>query len=674
MRYLALIGFLGLLLVSCASSPGLGTGSAAQLPSERFELVQSACFEVVQQKSPSDSLTYDKPLNWELQDFTIRNDKYIPLGTAFAINDRELVTAAHVLGLTPGSQIYKTRYIREKRRQGGTTVERVHEIENINAFSNDRDYVVFTVKDKRFNTWLKTDRSFDFNTKIFTAGDAYGEGIVIREGVLLGETPEPENGSWNYLKSSAPTNPGSSGGPLLNKNGEVIGILLMHKDDFCYSLPMKEITPGKAIIHLRETLGFSVFSKRKTTVFEAAWGLPMSYRELDDRYFSSFHDFYVDGMDSLLAEHRQDLFPEGTNSQEALFNSVDTVFPQMFLQDSTSGYWFSTDLNPEITDIGADGSIGSAEIYKDEGVWLLRLNKPRDVSVQELWENPKTAMDLVLKGVNITRKLTERDQGSRILSYGKPVQTTVFSDRFNRLWQINVYFLEYNDLFVMTCSTPTPQGLCMIYVARNSAVMDAWLYDMKKLADFVNISYCGSLEDWEAYLKNPAFLFGAIKNVSVSYKDGSFVDVEMDLVSTRVREGLVRISKQSSLFLGCSVFLRDGRPDYNIRKMTIDSGGGNYGNYLTFYRWTLPPSTSSQDTKDLWKKMILERGHPYDSKAYSKDGTTFIAMLHPSFVIDGKVAMKDFAYTVAAAKEGSAVEEELKAFLQGFAKEMRIKD
>ena len=56
----------------------------------------------------------------------------------------------------------------------------------IRAFSNNRDYVIFTVKGKTFDSWLKVEDSFDFNTKVFAAGDAFGEGIVVRETYTIG--------------------------------------------------------------------------------------------------------------------------------------------------------------------------------------------------------------------------------------------------------------------------------------------------------------------------------------------------------------------------------------------------------------------------------------------------------------------------------------------------------
>jgi serine protease Do len=665
-------GMCALLLVSCSSVPIRTAPSTARTFEEGLALVNASCFEVVAEKTPLDSMTYDKPLNWELLNYKTRTDKYIPLGTAFAISANELVTAAHVLTLTSDSMVYKTRYIREKAMEGGKAVERVYEIADVRAFSDNRDYVVFTVKGKAFTTWLHTADTMEFNTRIYTAGDAYGEGIVVREGVLLNEVPEEENAAWSFLKSSSATNPGNSGGPLLNVNFDVIGIVLSRKDDFCYSLPMKEITPGKALLHTRTTFGFSVFNKKLRKTFEAVWDLPLPYAALTKKYVEAYNQFSVKGMDELLSANEGDLFPNGPNSEKALFNSVDSFFPQIFLQDSTNGSWFSTKLETSGTDIGNEGYVHLAEIYKDEGVWLILLDKPQDRTVRELWDDPKAAMDLLLKGINITRKLTDSDPGSRVLSYGKPVRSLPHVDRFGRTWRIDMFLLEYADQVIMTCSIPTPRGIAMIYIPLRSSSRESWLYDMRKITDFVNVSYSGTLKEWSAFLKEgyppPPFM----KDIAVAFTAGSSVDVATSSVLSHIPQGLVAITEKAYLFLGCDVFMRKGAPVMDFRKMVVNEEGGK-DNYFTYYRWIAPTDSLPDALKDLWKKNVIEHGHPFSGRVYSENGRTNIGDLHPSYLDGERVKIaSDFAYTIFTSKEGVVPEEEMKGYLRALAEGMKI--
>src|SRR5208337_4440178 len=157
------------------------------------------------------------------------------------------------------------------------------------------------------------------------------------EGVLLDEVPEPENGAWHLLKSSIATNPGSSGGPLLDANFNVIGVVLSRKDDFCYSLPMEEILPGKAAVHRKFTLGFPVFNMRKVMTLDASWDLPLTFGELEQKYLAALQDFYKDGMEKLFAENSNDIFPEGPSSEQALHQYVNESFPQIYLKNPTNG-------------------------------------------------------------------------------------------------------------------------------------------------------------------------------------------------------------------------------------------------------------------------------------------------------------------------------------------------
>jgi len=70
---------------------------AAALDGQLQKRVREATFEVVVPKPAEDAVKYERPPPFELLPFTERNDKYWPLGTAFAISEDTFVTASHVL-------------------------------------------------------------------------------------------------------------------------------------------------------------------------------------------------------------------------------------------------------------------------------------------------------------------------------------------------------------------------------------------------------------------------------------------------------------------------------------------------------------------------------------------------------------------------------------------------
>jgi hypothetical protein len=98
--------------------------------------VRKATFEIVMKKPETDSLTYEKPLPLELLPFRERNDKYISVGSGFAIGSNRFVTAAHVLASGFASQ-YGEPVVRESDGS-------VHPITAILRYSTLEDFVEFS--------------------------------------------------------------------------------------------------------------------------------------------------------------------------------------------------------------------------------------------------------------------------------------------------------------------------------------------------------------------------------------------------------------------------------------------------------------------------------------------------------------------------------------------------
>ena len=119
MKHVAALVIVGLALLSCVNTPQGGPPSAAPLSGERLKLVRASCFEVVTQKTPQDSLSYSKPLNWDLQDYTVRNDRYIPLLLWWAIESKSMSDAQLLLQLFLPADAWQAPLVRN------TVVERL---------------------------------------------------------------------------------------------------------------------------------------------------------------------------------------------------------------------------------------------------------------------------------------------------------------------------------------------------------------------------------------------------------------------------------------------------------------------------------------------------------------------------------------------------------------------
>src|SRR5262249_9147885 len=155
--------------------------------------------------------TYEKPPPLELIPFQERNDKYWSVGTAFAIGANQFVTAAHVILAGVVTQ-FGVPSIRDA--QGN-----VYPIERVLKYHEHEDFVVFTVSGNPPVVPLATNTQAAVDDAVLAVGNALGEGVVIRDGLLTSLTPEAKDGKWKWLRFSAAASPGNSGGPLLDDQG-----------------------------------------------------------------------------------------------------------------------------------------------------------------------------------------------------------------------------------------------------------------------------------------------------------------------------------------------------------------------------------------------------------------------------------------------------------------------
>ncbi len=151
--------------------------------------VRAATFEVVVPRIPEvDFIEYERPLPWDLLPYSVRTDPYVSIGSAFAIGPNEFVTAAHVVTSWVGSLYGEPRL----RSANGS----IHEIDQVLKFSGHEDFVLFSVRDPPAIEPLAVEPSPEMNSEVHAVGNAMGEGVVFRSGLLTSETPEQQDGRW----------------------------------------------------------------------------------------------------------------------------------------------------------------------------------------------------------------------------------------------------------------------------------------------------------------------------------------------------------------------------------------------------------------------------------------------------------------------------------------------
>ena len=60
--------------------------------------------------------------------------------------------------------------------------------------------------------------------KVIAIGNPLGLSYTVTEGIVSAVNREGPNGLKDYIQTDVTLNPGNSGGPLINRDGEVIGV------------------------------------------------------------------------------------------------------------------------------------------------------------------------------------------------------------------------------------------------------------------------------------------------------------------------------------------------------------------------------------------------------------------------------------------------------------------
>ena len=189
------------------------------LDKQVIKSLRFSVFEIVAPKIESTKITYARELPFHKLSFKERNEKFFSIGTAFFINDKELITAAHVLHLEYFS-LLNDFHIRDSN---GHT----YKIAQIKKFSSIRDMAVFDLETyPEHIIGLEVAKEVEIGDTVFSVGNAQGEGISFRAGQVASFTQEPEYGKWKDIRFTSPASPGNSGGPLLDINGEIVGLII----------------------------------------------------------------------------------------------------------------------------------------------------------------------------------------------------------------------------------------------------------------------------------------------------------------------------------------------------------------------------------------------------------------------------------------------------------------
>jgi serine protease Do len=137
-------------------------------------------------------------------------------GTGFLITSSGyIVTNAHVLADANGNLASNIRVVTNNQN-------------TINAqfigYDGNMDVALLKIPGNYQALTLGNSSKVQIGDKVIAIGDPLGLQFSVSEGIVSAIDRQGSNGLNDYIQTDASLNPGNSGGPLIDKNGQVIGI------------------------------------------------------------------------------------------------------------------------------------------------------------------------------------------------------------------------------------------------------------------------------------------------------------------------------------------------------------------------------------------------------------------------------------------------------------------
>ena len=602
--------------------------------------LREATFEVVLEKPGTDPLTYEKPLPLELLPYVERVGKYRPVGTAFAIGHGRFVTAAHVISAGMGSP----KGALAVRDQNG----KVYAIDQVVKYSGAEDFAVFTLVGPPRVAALDAHDRPPLNDAVFAVGNALGEGIIIRDGLYTSDTPEEREGRWKWIRFSAAASPGNSGGPLVDRRGRVIGVVLRKSpsENLNVAVAIDQVLKGSeesATIEGRAAYRFPMMRESDTNDTIERFPLPKRI----DEFFESLQSAMMDSVSKIRMKYRtahgDRMFPHGADSQQVLHALWVADFPRA-IEERSDGQWGVSDPKPQRSQLDQNGYVETAPF---PGATLVRLRMPDDVKWPDFYANSKEFMDLVLKGMPIHRLVGS--DSVRVTSLNAATLDTTYVDAYGRTWQIRAWSMPYNDSVVLAVSLPTPQG----YVALVSQVPQfsqaISLDDLRTLTGFVYVSFTGTLRQWRDYMSAPLAQPSVVHTLDIEADFGKSFRFHSKRFDLRIPSGLPKVESDSVLTLKFAYFMDGDTAVWDVGGLYLGDPERK-SNGIDVLRRQRPLESFPETWADQWHR--IETGaHPYTAISYATNGGTRIESIQNLDEVASK--HRSVAYSVTVVAEGT---------------------
>jgi serine protease Do len=593
-----------------APAPSSSPPAAAGPTTPQIADLRTAVFEVVVPKYEPAGLQYAEPLPVHLLPHHERTEAYLSIGTAFTLDGTTFVSAAHVFTLHGVTQFAERRL----RGADGT----VYEIDQFVAHSGVRDLVAFTLRTPpAVAKPLARGTRPEIGATVYTVGNALGEGLSVRGGNVASFTPEPLESAWEFIRYSAPASPGNSGGPLLDQQGRVTGIVVQRssEENLNFAVPIEELDrlPATSADFFARIGEYEADHKLYMDWrFETA--LPADYATLAANARASYYEAYRTNRRAFVEKFRDQMFPGAAELRTFLREQSTYYFPAELVREP-SGRWTlsepSSQSSYEVT--------GNQSIYfgkTGEYVYAV-LERPADVPLATFLAEPRRVMEQLLRTLNIGR--TYGGAQIRITTYGEPHHQETWRDDLGRPWTTVTWRLYADASSTLHC-TPYPRGLACI-MQDTATEHEPFMVEYARInARRWTLSYDGRVRDWVEFMAldpalRPTFLSG-----SVTLTGPRLAATLGPITIAASNPGFT----EDSLLFAEVAYTSIAPPTLQVSgvglRTKVERGLG-----LRIERIAEPLPAGMQGMRDFWDELVAKKA-PYDGKIV-RDGESSNMML-----------------------------------------------
>ena len=418
---------------------------------------------------------------------------------------------------------------------------------------------------------------------------------------------------------------------LITPNGEVLGIITMksENENLNYALPFSEVN------YLKENVGYTyipfyyslpnILEDSFPYTYKKELALPMALSEVQNFLIKDYTDFVSDVVNELSIKYAI----KGGRGLATLIGRAELLntywgsyFPTVFyLGDNRK--WNLTRPETETYELKDETVVEQGSMM---GLIMAEVYTNENSTLEDLISNPKKYMDYLFEASRFSRGIG--GENIVITSLGEPNRTVPFVDYFGRIWQVNTWNIDFADGTLVSFALPLPDGVYVIYVITDNAEASAYKQDIAFLTSFVNITYFGTISQWEEYFALP-YLF---LSKSTDYRTAFNINKKENSTELTIGEFKFDLAKDlfdindSTNITVCTSLTTDADDDISLTYRSVDiysSKKEQDYRYLHISRHDAPLPGAQKNTVQTYNQRIQEVA-PYNSEPYNYEQYTYL--------------------------------------------------